>query len=418
MINDSALAKQKILSLTDIDAEAVKHMNDKQLLGYVQALNVTVASFPLQKEELVHAFLEMDYATVFQWLQLINSSLSQMHADDLMRECEKHINQNQDLSAVRHERVKVFLDYFLPTLDMFFTDVYKVLEDIEALEVEQVEQQQEAGLEKLKENLMNLNDLDSEELAKMSEDEFYEYIQILNDFHTEFKAQENGLRSSIKIKHYVFVFQWLTTIEETLIRIHATDLANDCRLQININKDFNNIRHEKLEVFVNYLLSSMSMLSSDLKMLHLPKHLYKHDDAGSGTEHIEVEVELLAPGSSPDAKTILIINKMTMFMNSFKNALGDMGHKLIGVTTAEASVSYLKTAKPDLFILDEDLPGTDVFVLIKIIRATGQMAPIISTISKITKEKMVKFMEAGVADFIAKPITPADVQKKIAKHLP
>ena len=105
-------------------------------------------------------------------------------------------------------------------------------------------------------------------------------------------------------------------------------------------------------------------------------------------------------------------------MNSFKNALGDIGHKLIGVTTAEAAVSYLKTAKPDLFILDEDLPGTDVYVLIKIIRATGQLAPIIFTTSKITKDKMVKFMEAGVADFIAKPITPADVQKKVTKHLP
>jgi PleD family two-component response regulator len=31
---------------------------------------------------------------------------------------------------------------------------------------------------------------------------------------------------------------------------------------------------------------------------------------------------------------------------------------------------------------------------------------------------MVKFMEAGVADFIVKPITPADVHKKVTKHLP
>jgi DNA-binding response OmpR family regulator len=71
-----------------------------------------------------------------------------------------------------------------------------------------------------------------------------------------------------------------------------------------------------------------------------------------------------------------------------------------------------------LFVIDEDLPGTNSYVFTKIIRATGHLGPIIFTTSKITKDKMVKFMEAGVADFIVKPITPADVQKKVTKHLP
>jgi len=70
-----------------------------------------------------------------------------------------------------------------------------------------------------------------------------------------------------------------------------------------------------------------------------------------------------------------------------------------------------------MFIIDEDLPGTDCYVLIKIIRATGQLAPILFTASRIKKEKMVKYMEAGVADFIMKPITPADVKQKISKYL-
>jgi len=160
----------------------------------------------------------------------------------------------------------------------------------------------------------------------------------------------------------------------------------------------------------------MSMLSADIKSLNLPKELLKAEDKAGA--HVAVEVEILSPGSSPEAKTVLIINKMTMFMNSFKNALGDKGHKLIGVTTAESAIGYLKTAKPDMFIIDEDLPGTDCYVLIKIIRATGQLAPIIFTTSKIKKDKMAKFIEAGVADFIMKPITPADVQKKVSKHLP
>jgi len=417
MINDIAIAKEKLQSLSDIDTGTVKIMTKSQLFSYVQALNVTASAFPLQREELEYALSEKNYAAVFQWLEVIRSSLSQMHADDLARECEKQINLNQDLSNVRHEKVQVFVNYFMPTLDLFFADVHQVLEDLEVNEVEK-QPQSEVGPKEVREKLHTISELDSNSINVKTDEELCGYIQILNAFPQEFLAQENGLKSSIKIKHYVFVLQWLTAIEETLIKIHANELAGDCRNQININKDFNNIRHEKLEVFINYFLSSLSMLSEDIKSLNLPKQLIPVEDKSDAPKQVAVEVEILSPGSSYDAKTILVINKMTMFMNSLKNALGDVGHKMIGVTTAESAVGYLKTAKPDLFIIDEDLPGTGSYMLTKVIRATGQMAPIVFTTSKITKDKMVKFMEIGVADFIMKPITPADVQKKVSKHLP
>ena len=154
-------------------------------------------------------------------------------------------------------------------------------------------------------------------------------------------------------------------------------------------------------------------------MLQLPKDMPPLTGKANPPEHIAVEVELLSKGSSPDAKTIFVINKMTMFMNSLKNALGDKeGHTLIGVTTAKSALGYLKTTKPDLLIIDEDLPGIDSYVLIKLIRAMGQLAPIIFTTSRMKEDKMKKFMEAGVADFIMKPIAPADVKSKVAKYLP
>jgi len=418
VVNDSVLAKEKLSGLTEITSEAISDMTDSQLFSYVQALNVTTAAFPLQKDELVQAFDEKDYATVFQWLQVISSSLSQMHADKLAGECEKHINLNKDLSSVRHVRVKVFLDYFVPTLDLFVSDVHQVLEDLDALEdVDVVVKKDDVCPDSIRMKILTISDLEAKYITQMDDDELCDYVSLLNKFEGEFKSQETGLRGAIKIKHYVFVIQWLTGILETLTKLHATQLANDCKNQIAINKDFNNIRHEKLDVFINYLLSSMAVLSSDIKALKLPKKMFKSGEKSVEVEHIAVEVEILSPGSSPDSKLILIINKMTMFMNSFKNALGDKDHKLVGVSTAESALSYLKTVKPDMFIIDEDLPGTDCYVLIKIIRATGQLAPILFTASKIKKDKMVKYMEAGVADFIMKPITPADVKQKVSKYL-
>ena len=416
MVNDSAIAKEKLLGLTEINSKSIEEMTEAQLFSYIQVLNVTAAAFPLQREELMHAFSEVDYAVVFQWLEIISSSLSQMHADNLAKECEKQINVNKDLNNIRHARVKVFVEYFVPTLDLFFADIHQVLEDLEVVEAEMTNSIEREPV-KIKDKLFTVSELSQEKIKKMSDEELGDYLVALSDFCAEFQAQENGLRGSIKIKHYVFVLQWLTAIEVSLSKIHATELAEDCRSHIAMNKDFNNIHHEKLDVFIKYLLSSMSMLSADIKMLHLPKKL-EQENIEEIPEHVAVEVELLSQGSSSDAKTVLVVNKMTMFMNSFKNALSDVGHRLIGVTSAEDALNYLKTSKPDLFVIDEDLPGTNSYVFTKIIRATGHLAPIIFTTSNITKDKMVKFMEAGVADFIVKPITPADVYKKVTKHLP
>jgi CheY-like chemotaxis protein/HPt (histidine-containing phosphotransfer) domain-containing protein len=417
VIKDSAITKQKLSSLSDIDSDAIMSMTESQLLSYVQALNVTVSTYPLHKEELTYALQETDYASVFQWLKTICSSLSQMHADELAQECERFFLHNNDLNNIRPMRVKVFMDYFMPTLDLFFADVLQALEDLE-VDVKDVEQRQyHIDPNEIRKKLLSIDELNADLINLMADEELCAYVQSLTTIHAEFQSQEHGLKNSIKIKHYVFVLQWLTALEESLLKLHATDLAEECRTHINIYKDFNNIRHEKLEVFIKYILSSVSMLSADIKKLRLPNRLIQAEAKSKVIEHIAFEVDLLSPGDSPDSKTILIINKMTMLMNSFKNALADKGHKLIGVTTAESAIGYLRTAKPDLFILDDDLHGTDSFMLIKIIRATGQQVPIIFTTSKITKEKMVKYMEAGVAEFIMKPFTPADVQKKVAKHL-
>jgi len=415
MISDYAVAKAKILSLTDIDAKAVEGMSNKQLFSYAQALSITAATFPVQKEELEYAFSEDNFEMVFQLFMIISSSLAQVHADALAQECDSFINANSDLSNMRKEKVKAFIDYFLPMLAIFFEDVHKVLCE---LEVDEDENAAEASKPlSFKDKLLTINELDADKINAMSDDELSIYIQALSAFNAEFAAQEKGLRSSIKIKHYVFVLQWLNAMEQSLTKINATTLVSSCQKQINVNKDFNNIRHERLEVFINYFLSSVSMLASDIKALNLPDKLMPEEVQGESAKHAAPDAELLSSGASENSKTILIINKMTMFMNSIKNALSDFGHRLIGVTSAESTVNYLKTAKPDLLILDEDLPRTDVFVLVKIIRATGQKSPILITTGNITQDKMVQYMKAGVADFIMKPITPGEVQKKIAKHL-
>jgi PleD family two-component response regulator len=205
------------------------------------------------------------------------------------------------------------------------------------------------------------------------------------------------------------------TIEEALSQILADDLLTDCREQLELSLDVDNIRHEKTEIFVNYLLSSLSMISDDIRMLDLPKTT-PEEEINSDND-VNITMELVSPGASENSKSILVVNKTKLFLKNLKKALVETGHELIGVTASESAIGYLKNAKPDLFILDDDPPDMDGFELTKRIREMGQAAPIIFLTGNVTKEYMVKGMAAGVADFILKPIATNDVQEKVTRHL-
>jgi CheY-like chemotaxis protein len=391
-------------------------MTAKQLMSFVQTLNITTATYPMQKEALGYSYAESDYASVIQWLQVITSGLIEIHATKLVKESEKFININQDTSNTKHERFKVFIGYFIPSLDIMFDDIQKVLIELDLDDTDTPVESNDLGPDEVRKKILTLKELDHEKIESKTDEDLCEYVQALNSFHTELKAQEHGLKSSLKINHYAFVIQWLNSIEKTLDKIHATELKNTCRNHIESNKNFNNIRPDKFEVIMNYFLSSLSMLSDEIKALHLPHRLTPSSNKNEALKNIATQAEILSDGAK-GAKTILIINKMKMFMNSIKNALSDTDYRLVGVGSAEVAAGFLKTTKPDLLIIDEDLQGTDSHTLVRIIRAAGQNAPIIITTGKITRDKMIKFMEVGVADFIMKPITPSDVKSKIANFL-
>ena len=75
--------------------------------------------------------------------------------------------------------------------------------------------------------------------------------------------------------------------------------------------------------------------------------------------------------------------------------------------------------KPDLFILDYNMPVLNGFQLIPIIRSIPEYekAPIIILTSEGTLDKMLDAQSFGACDFIVKPINEAVLREKIAFHL-
>jgi hypothetical protein len=266
MKSNKLLKKESLYALTDLTTDKIIKMNDTQLSAYQETLANAVNLFPVQKERLEDAFEKMDYAPTLQWLKSMRNTLNQIHADNLAKQCDKQLSLNMDVENIRHDRLKTFIEYFVATLTMLYKDIQVVLDEL--LLKENVSPK-ESLAKKIKKQLSTISEIDETTIERMKDDQIKTYIKDLMAFHEECPARENGLRSSFKIKNYASVMRWLNVIEGALTQIYAENLAEECRRQVNLNNDFSAIRHEKLELFVNYVLNSLSMLCSDIGSLKL-----------------------------------------------------------------------------------------------------------------------------------------------------
>jgi aromatic ring-cleaving dioxygenase len=257
--------KRKLLmGIPDLNAASIMKLTEKQFQNYTESLVSSVNIFPLQRNKLEAAFRDKDYEIVLEWLKSIRNRLSQIYADNLVAEYDKHIIQYQDKNNIRHDKMRVFIDYLFSLMTMLFTDVQKALDD-------EYSDPKSGALLKIKERLYTVGELNADKIKEMTEERIIQYVENLSAFQENLHMQGNGLRGSFKIKQYASMMRWLSQIEESLAKIHADNLTEDCRTQIAANKDVNAIRHEKLEIFINYLLSSLNMLAADINGLNLPK---------------------------------------------------------------------------------------------------------------------------------------------------
>ncbi|MCL2705281.1 MAG: response regulator [Spirochaetaceae bacterium] len=81
--------------------------------------------------------------------------------------------------------------------------------------------------------------------------------------------------------------------------------------------------------------------------------------------------------------------------------------------------NVLKQVKPDLFLLDYQMPELNGFELIPIIRGFEEHknTPIVFLTSEGTVDNLTAAMSLGACDFIVKPFIPDQLREKVAKHI-
>jgi two-component system cell cycle response regulator DivK len=120
------------------------------------------------------------------------------------------------------------------------------------------------------------------------------------------------------------------------------------------------------------------------------------------------------------SKRILIVEDQEDNRKILRDLLTSVGYELVEATTGEEGVALAETARPDLILMDIQLPGLDGYEATRRIKANPALRqiPVIAVTSYALSGDEVKAMEAGCDAYVTKPFSPRALLAKVREFLP
>ena len=117
--------------------------------------------------------------------------------------------------------------------------------------------------------------------------------------------------------------------------------------------------------------------------------------------------------------TILIVDDEPINLDVLNRCLNKAGLKTVIANSGEAALKRVKHIKPDIILLDVNMPGMDGFEACRRLKAIDAVkdAPIIFITANTNAKNKVKGLEMGAVDYITKPFQPEEIVSRVNKHL-
>ena len=117
------------------------------------------------------------------------------------------------------------------------------------------------------------------------------------------------------------------------------------------------------------------------------------------------------------AKSILIVEDDITYGMMLKTWLGKKGFRVASASSIQRAKAHLEAEGADLILSDLRLPDRDGTYLLEWLRGRGLSIPLIIMTGYADIQSAVKAMKMGACDYVAKPVNPDELLKKIAEAL-
>jgi len=116
---------------------------------------------------------------------------------------------------------------------------------------------------------------------------------------------------------------------------------------------------------------------------------------------------------------VLVVEDNPINLKLVRDILKAQGYRVAESTTGEEALDALKFIRPDLILMDIQLPGMDGLRAARLLRDNPETRdiPVVALTAHVMRGDEVKAKEAGCAGYIPKPIEPGEFPRQIAAFL-
>ncbi len=120
------------------------------------------------------------------------------------------------------------------------------------------------------------------------------------------------------------------------------------------------------------------------------------------------------------SKRIMMVEDQEDNRQILRDLLGSVGYDLIEAWDGETALTTLASQRPDLILMDIQLPGIDGYEVTRRIKADPGLRgiPIIAVTSYALSGDDDKAFKAGCDAYISKPYSPRQLLAKVREYLP
>lgn len=115
---------------------------------------------------------------------------------------------------------------------------------------------------------------------------------------------------------------------------------------------------------------------------------------------------------------ILLVDDSKTMRNIQKAVLTQLGHQDVQeACDGQDALAKLATFKPELLLVDWNMPNMDGLTFVKTFRQTNKTTPIIMVTSEAERPRVIEAIKAGVNNYVVKPFTPDLLSQRITETL-
>ncbi len=118
-------------------------------------------------------------------------------------------------------------------------------------------------------------------------------------------------------------------------------------------------------------------------------------------------------------RTIVLVDDSEAMRTFFEQVAQEADFELHAYASAEESLNFLATRRPDLLFLNVMMPNKDGYTFLKELRVheLHSETPTLMISSKDYAQDRVAARELGVLEFVAKPISKKAIRSLVGKYL-